>query len=140
MHCRYIAKRRDPGVQFWAVSDGVCCGPKDALEYCEQRAIRTPANPEDTMQLNPSPEVIFREVEDGAVLLSTRDEVYFGLNRVGARVWELLCSPKHELEDLCRVLAEEFPGVGIEMLKADVSELLERLQDLGLVVSRHEAA
>ncbi len=126
-------------VVLWIVSCGACCGPKDALKHCEQRVIRTPANPEDTMQLNPSTEVIFREVEDGAVLLSTRDEVYFGLNRVGARVWELLSSPMHELEDLCRVLAEESPGVGIEMLEADVSELLERLRDLGLVVSRAEA-
>ena len=126
-------------VVLWIVSCGACCGPKDALKHREQRVIRTPANPEDTMQLNPSTEVIFREVEDGAVLLSTRDEVYFGLNRVGARVWELLSSPTHELEDLCRVLAEEYPGVGIEMLEADVSELLERLRDLGLVVSRPEA-
>jgi len=35
---------------------------------------------EDIMPLHPSPEVIFREVEDGAVLLSTSDEVYFGLS------------------------------------------------------------
>ena len=91
------------------------------------------------MRLNPSPEVIFREVEDGAVLLSTRDEVYFGLNRVGARVWTLLNLPDHDLDDLCRTVAEEYPEVGLESLEADVSELLTRLQGLGLV-SQHEAA
>lgn len=92
------------------------------------------------MRLSPSSEVIFREVEDGAVLLSTRDEVYFGLNRVGARVWSLLSLPEHNLDDLCRVLADEYPDVDLESLQADVSELLTQLQGLGLVVSQHEAA
>jgi hypothetical protein len=103
-------------------------------------AIRTQANHEDTMRLNPSPEVIFREVEDGAVLLSTKDEVYFGLNRVGARIWGLLSLQDHDLDDLCQALADEYPEVGLESLQEDVSELLTQLQDLGLVESQNEAA
>ena len=90
------------------------------------------------MPLHPSPEVIFREVEDGAVLLSTSDEVYFGLNHVGARVWKLLSLPDHDVEALCRTLSDEYPEVAKETLRADVSELLEQLQALGLVVEHPE--
>ena len=38
----------------------------------------------------PNPKVLFKSMSDGAVLFSTDNEVYFGLNSVGARVWELL--------------------------------------------------
>ena len=34
--------------------------------------------------------VVYGPLSDGAVLFSTKDEVYFGLNQVGAQVWELL--------------------------------------------------
>ena len=33
---------------------------------------------------HPSPAAIFKELDEGGVLLSTTDEVYFGVNPVGA--------------------------------------------------------
>ena len=38
----------------------------------------------------PNPDVIHKAVGDGAVLLSTKDEVYYGLNAVGTCIWERL--------------------------------------------------
>ena len=37
-----------------------------------------------------NPKIIFKALATGAVLYSPQDEVYFGLNPVGVRVWELL--------------------------------------------------
>lgn len=83
----------------------------------------------------PSPTVVFCEVEDGAVLLSTTSEVYYGLNQVGACVWALL-PPRHlELLSLCRALGQEYPEVDPGILMADVIALLTDLEDAGLVVS-----
>ncbi len=59
----------------------------------------------------PSPAVVFCEVEGGAVLLSTVDETYYGLNPVGARIWTLLPPAHGSLESLCEALAGEYPDV-----------------------------
>jgi hypothetical protein len=80
-----------------------------------------------------NPKVIFKALATGAVLYATEDEVYFGLNPVGVRVWELLPPAHHELDDLCRVIASEYPDAGEEVIRADVAELLEELGKLGLV-------
>lgn len=77
----------------------------------------------------PHPAVMFREVSDGAVLLQLEDEIYFGLNQVGARVWQLLPPACADLEELCERLGEVYPEVPAEQLLADVTELLGQLRE-----------
>ncbi|MDB4884108.1 MAG: hypothetical protein JWL95_2874 [Gemmatimonadetes bacterium] len=80
-----------------------------------------------------NPNVIFKALATGAVLYSTAEEVYFGLNAVGVRIWDLLPPTQHRLEDLCAVLYAEYPDAPRELIHADVVELLEELTKLGLV-------
>lgn len=82
-----------------------------------------------------APDVVFNRIEDGAVLLSTREEIYYGLNCVGARVWELLpeCPT---LEALCDRLEQLYPDAGPEMIRADLCELIGELTRNGLLEPR----
>ena len=80
-----------------------------------------------------NPKVIFKALATGAVLYSTVEEVYFGLNPVGVRVWELLPPANQTLDEVCRVLAAEYPEAGEDVIRADVTELLDELLKLGLV-------
>jgi hypothetical protein len=80
-----------------------------------------------------NPKVIFKALATGAVLYSTEEEVYFGLNPVGVRVWELLPPAHQTLDEVCRVLAAEYPEAGEDVIRADVGELLDELLKLGLV-------
>lgn len=84
----------------------------------------------------PDPAVIFRTLPDGAVLLHTATEVYYGLNVVGARVWELLPPAVLDLDELCAQLAAEYPDADPSEVRADVVELLDELRDAGLVTER----
>jgi hypothetical protein len=77
--------------------------------------------------------VIFQTVSDGAVLLHADQEVYFGLNRVGARVWSLLPPATRSFAQLCDELAREYPDVAPQALHDDVAELLTELAHHGLV-------
>lgn len=80
----------------------------------------------------PNSDVVFCEVDEGAVLLSTGEEAYYGLNAVGARVWLLL--PKHDTyEGLCTELSASYPDVELGQLSEDVSALIGDLQHNGLV-------
>lgn len=80
-----------------------------------------------------NPKVIFKALATGAVLYSTEEEVYFGLNPVGVRVWELLPPAHQTLDEVCRVLAAEYPEVGEDVIRTDVKELIDELLKLGLV-------
>lgn len=80
-----------------------------------------------------NPNVIFKTLATGAVLYSTAEEVYFGLNSVGVRIWELLPPVQNTLDDLCAVLYSEYPDVDVQVIRADVVEVLEELTKLGLV-------
>lgn len=82
----------------------------------------------------PHPAVMFREVSDGAVLLQMEEEIYFGLNSVGARIWQLLPPACTSLEDMCARLGSVYPEVPAEALKADVTELLEQLREAKLLM------
>jgi hypothetical protein len=82
----------------------------------------------------PHPSVLFRALDGGAVLFSSADEVYFGLNEVGARVWELLPPAHTTLAEVCAELTRVYPDVERQVLLADVAELLGDLESHGLVV------
>jgi hypothetical protein len=80
-----------------------------------------------------NPNVIYKALATGAVLYSTADEVYFGLNHVGVRIWELLPPAQQSLDGLCAALSAEYPDVPADVIRTDVVEILEELTKLGLV-------
>jgi hypothetical protein len=83
-----------------------------------------------------NPNVIYRALSDGAVLFSTQEEAYYGLNEVGARVWELLPPVTQSLAELCDRVSQQYPDVDPGVIRTDVTELLTDLLQHGLVVAR----
>lgn len=79
-----------------------------------------------------NPGVVFQKLDEGAVLFAPATELYFGLNDVGAMVWELL--PRVSTpDDVCAALHTTFPDVDLAIIRADVDELLARLLAEGLL-------
>lgn len=85
-----------------------------------------------------SPTVLFKRMDDGGVLFCSRTETYFGVNKVGADVWENLPASAEEgprtLTDLLAVLQSLYPEVGTETLSADISEFLDAMALSELVI------
>jgi hypothetical protein len=84
----------------------------------------------------PHPDVLCRPVSEGAVLLHTTDEIYFGLNEVGLLIWELLPPASHTVDEVVGKLAARFPEVDAAEIRTDVEELLQGLAENGLVLPR----
>jgi hypothetical protein len=78
--------------------------------------------------------VVYGPLSDGAVLFSTKDEVYFGLNQIGAQIWELLPPSTQTLTQLCAELEQRFEDVDPPSLRSDVVALLADLLANSLVV------
>jgi len=77
------------------------------------------------------PNVTFSVVGQDAFLLNTQTNKYFGLEKVGTRLWELLNEGKQPREAY-QVLLSEYE-VDASVLEQDVLELLTRMMESGLV-------
>ena len=84
---------------------------------------------------HPSPSAIYKELDEGGVLLSTTDEVYFGVNPVGARIWSLLPPVSQTFGELCSALEQQYPDARAEQIRVDAQEFIEALIASGLVVT-----
>jgi hypothetical protein len=77
-------------------------------------------------------------VGDEVAILSLDKAVYYGLNHVGARIWELVQSPV-AVSRIHEALIEDY-DVDSETAKRDLLEILDQLLEEGLVELRHEEA
>jgi hypothetical protein len=85
------------------------------------------------MQLLVIPDdVIFKVLENEAVLLNLKTGTYFGLNETGTRIWKLIEEHGH-LEIVRRHMLDEFEVLE-EALEGDMQALLSELLERGLLV------
>ncbi len=67
------------------------------------------------------------------MLFSTDTEVYFGVDTVGAQIWELLPPATRTLEEMVSHLAAQYHDVAASQIRDDVERFLEELLANGLV-------
>ena len=77
-----------------------------------------------------APDVVFRLLDDEAVLLDLRSGTYFGLNPVGARIWQLLAE-QTSLGTVLVTLQREY-DVEPDALEHDLLTLVNELCVRGL--------
>ena len=74
-------------------------------------------------------------LRDEAAILNTASGSYYGLEAVGARVWDLLSEPK-TLPQLQQALASEYE-VAPDRCERDLLRFLAELSDAGLIEVRN---
>lgn len=77
------------------------------------------------------PDVMARTVGDETVILDLASGTYFGLDPVGARMWQLIGEGK-TLGEVCDNMLDEFE-VSREELERDVIRLAQELFETGLI-------
>jgi hypothetical protein len=77
------------------------------------------------------PQVMARTVGDETVILDLASGTYFGLDPVGARIWELMGEGK-TLAEICEQMLDEYE-VSPEELERDTLRLAQELADQGLI-------
>lgn len=76
-------------------------------------------------------DVVSCDLVEEAALLNLKDGVYYGLNPVGARIWNLLQKPI-PVSDILDTIVEEY-DVEKDVAQTDIMELLEQLLEKELV-------
>jgi len=85
-----------------------------------------------------SQDLVSANLEEEAVILNLKDGVYYGLNPVGARIWQLLQGPRMVKEILDIILSEY--EVEARRGEHDLMELLQELLSKGLIEVKDDYA
>lgn len=88
-----------------------------------------------TDQFTVSEDVVVREVSGELVLLDLNSGQYFGLDAVGARIWELLVDGLRDLNAICDQIENEFDAPR-ERIEADLIALATQLQEQALIAAK----
>jgi hypothetical protein len=80
------------------------------------------------------PSVITRELSGETVLLNLESGVYYGLDVVATRVWQLLMQGR-TIAGVCEAMVDEY-DVALEVLRDDVTRLVGELRERGIVTPR----
>jgi hypothetical protein len=86
-----------------------------------------------TSPLAVHPSVLSREVGGETVLLNLESGVYYGLDVVGTRAWNLLAQSK-SLEDVCSIMVDEY-DVAPDVLLRDLTALVRDLCEKRLLIA-----
>jgi hypothetical protein len=87
----------------------------------------------------PRPSVISQLLPDGAILYCAEQELYFGLNRTGACVWEHLHPVCSTVDEVCDQVASRFANTEATPVRHHVQALLARLEEQRLVQPAHSS-
>jgi hypothetical protein len=83
-----------------------------------------------------SKDYVYCKVEDEMVLLGMEDGIYYGLNPVGAFIWEQIKEPK-TIDDIRDAILKEYDVEKVEC-ETDLMKLLQELTEKGLVIVQDE--
>lgn len=85
----------------------------------------------DDAMIQVNKDYVYCNVDDEMVLLGLEDGIYYGLNPVGAFIWEKIKEPM-TIQEVRDAILEEF-DVGKEECEQDLMELLHELAEKGLI-------
>jgi len=76
-------------------------------------------------------DVVWTDLDDEVVILKLDTGIYFGLNRVGARIWTLIATGRRR-EEILQSIATQY-NVSRDQVERDFDELISDLSNEGLI-------
>ena len=98
-----------------------------------QSMLPSSSMPDVSGRLRVHPSVLSRELAGETVLLNLESGVYYGLDAVGTRAWNLL-TEERTFDDVCTIMLEEF-DVSRDTLRGDLTALVRELCEKQLLVA-----
>jgi len=92
-------------------------------------AARKEITPETILQRKG--DLLFNQIDGEVVMLSIENSEYYGMDKVGSRIWELLEQPMN-FKELVNKLMEEYE-VSEQQCSQDTLTFIKKLQDKNLI-------
>ena len=81
--------------------------------------------------ISKSTQILSSTIDDEVVMMSSEKGMYYNLNPIGSRIWELLETPQ-TIESLCTQLMDEY-DVDEATCKQETEEFIQSLAERGLI-------
>jgi hypothetical protein len=91
----------------------------------------------DRRHLRISDAVVVRDLDGESVLLNIESGLYFGLDRIGTRIWQLI-EEHGDVDAIVRVMQDEYDA-DPQTLRADAEALIAALLEKRLIVETGDA-
>ena len=88
-------------------------------------------------QITATPDTLINQVGEESVLLNLGSEKYFGLDEIGTSMWQALTT-NGTIQQAYESLLGEYDVAG-DVLRQDLSDLLEKLAANGLIEIKQQA-
>ena len=75
--------------------------------------------------------ILSSTIDDEVVMMSSEKGMYYNLNPIGSRIWDLLEKPQ-TIESLCAQLMDEY-DVDVVTCKQETEEFIQSLAERGLI-------
>ena len=92
-----------------------------------------------TIRYMRNPRIVERRMDDDSFLVNPDSDALFQLNAIGAAIWRLLAEAMG-IEDMVAEIAEAFPDVEAETIRADVQKAIVQLTGRKLVIQCEDTA
>jgi hypothetical protein len=93
-------------------------------------ALKKEIGPDTVLQRKP--DTLFNQIDGEVVMLSIENSEYYGMDKVGSRIWEMLEQP-HSFKALVTILMEEYE-VSEQQCNDDTLAFIKKLTDKNLVI------
>jgi len=94
-------------------------------------------NPRNNLKIKPETilqrksDLLFNQIDGEVVMLSIANNEYYGMDKIGSRIWKMLEQPV-SFKNLIKMLCDEF-NVSEQQCKKDTIEFLTKLSDKNLI-------
>ena len=78
-----------------------------------------------------STQILSSTIDDEVVMMSSEKGMYYNLNPIGSRIWELLETPQ-TIDSLCAQLIDDY-DVDEATCKQETEEFIQSLSERGLI-------
>jgi hypothetical protein len=89
-----------------------------------------PAIGADTL-IRRTEDLVASDLEGETVMMSVRSGMYYGLDSIGSRIWQLIEQPR-TFSELCDMVLEEY-DVDRAQCERDITALLTEMRDEGII-------
>lgn len=81
-----------------------------------------------TVTIVPNPDVAFTQVDEDVVFLKPELNHFFGVNFMGAEIWNLVNAKESTIESVCKYITEHYE-IDTEQCITDVTQFLHQMQE-----------
>lgn len=87
-----------------------------------------------SQQISRNPDVGFTQIDDDLVMMGPNDNLFYGVNAMGTKIWSLLECNSLSLSEICEVIQRDY-DVHEQQCIDDVTRFVEEMMTHHMVVT-----